>query len=60
MLKLQNLIILLMRESLLISLCGTKFTRVDRAGSNLSRLDRFLPFEGLLDDIIDISCIALN
>lgn len=43
-----------------IHMCGRKFTRVDRDGSKLSRLDRFLISEDLLDDILDISSIALD
>ncbi|XP_023738902.1 uncharacterized protein LOC111886893 [Lactuca sativa] len=39
---------------------GRKFTRVDKVGAKLSRFDRFLIFESLLDVIPDISCIALD
>lgn len=39
---------------------GRKFTRMDKAGVKLSRLDRFLISESLLDAIPDISSIALE
>ncbi|CAH1440583.1 unnamed protein product [Lactuca virosa] len=38
---------------------GRKFTRGDKAGIKLSRLDRFLISESLIDVIPDISCITL-
>lgn len=43
-----------------IPMDGRKFTRMDRFGCKLSRLDRFLISEGLLDDVPNLCCFALE
>ncbi|KAL4573741.1 hypothetical protein LXL04_020558 [Taraxacum kok-saghyz] len=43
-----------------VPMVGKSFTRVDRAGAKMSRLDRFLASDGVIEQFPDLLCMALD